>query len=154
MPSATCPAAGMVFATALVPRFTVAASRSRGDGSTAATISQAVAGLAATAAAITVGHGRLTGRGCPPAGCPHRAVGGEAGQGEAEDTPDDQDRERARPQPARGPGPAGTRRPGCRLRAGWPGHGLLAGGLLAGELVSTGSANERSGRRAAELGKP
>ena len=64
-PSASAPPPGMLFATALEPRFTVAASRSRSDGSTAATISQAVTRLAATAAATTPSHGRLTARRLP-----------------------------------------------------------------------------------------
>ena len=64
-PSATAAPPGTVFATALEPRFTAAASRSRSDGSTAATISQAATRLAATAAAITASQGRLTARRLP-----------------------------------------------------------------------------------------
>jgi hypothetical protein len=58
-PIATAPPPGTVLATALEPRFTVAASLSRSDGSTAATISQVVTRLASTAAAMAAAQGRL-----------------------------------------------------------------------------------------------
>jgi hypothetical protein len=50
-PMARAPPAGRVFATALEPRLTTAASRSRMDGSTEQIMTQAQAMLAATAAA-------------------------------------------------------------------------------------------------------
>jgi hypothetical protein len=55
---ARAPPAGKVFATALEPRFTTAASRSRTDGKTAQIITQAEAMLAtaATAMSRTCGH--------------------------------------------------------------------------------------------------
>lgn len=59
MPIATAPPPGTVFATALEPRFTAAASRSRSDGSTAATIIHVVSRLAATATATAPSQGQL-----------------------------------------------------------------------------------------------
>ena len=61
-PIATAPPPGRVLATALEPRLTAAACRSRSDGRTAVIISQVVTRLAASVAAITPSPGQLIAR--------------------------------------------------------------------------------------------
>ena len=61
-PIATAPPPGSVFATALEPRFTVAAFRSRSDGITAAIISQVVTRLATIVRPITPSQGQVIAR--------------------------------------------------------------------------------------------
>ena len=56
---ASAPPAGSVFATALEPRLTAAASRSRTDGSTAQIRNQYEAMLAAAAAATSRAYGQV-----------------------------------------------------------------------------------------------
>jgi hypothetical protein len=58
-PMARAPPAGSVFATALEPRFTTAASRSRIDGSTEQIMIQVVAMLAAAAAITSTACGTV-----------------------------------------------------------------------------------------------